>query len=329
MRKISVVTPVYNGASFIAEAIESLLNQTSPYWEHIIVDDGSNDDTAEVVSIYAKSDTRIRLIRQTNSGPAIARGTGVKHATGDFVTFLDADDILHKDAIEIFNRDISAYCNDITIYSHEEGWKYFPQTISTDDYIVAALKQEFSTGPCCKLFRKDLLNEFVFDIPPRIKVAEDWLINIRIAFNLDAYAKVRFSKDIVYTCRRTVNDKSLMKSFRPTKEYDDIFFNEFIHSIPDRGLDIYSNEIAGILLSAYHAKWRKVWYLPPEAKSSELYLLTKSFITQADYRCPLFANLELKTNNSFFRMLIDISERVIGVFNRCFIKKKFKYYEQI
>jgi glycosyltransferase involved in cell wall biosynthesis len=86
---ISVVIPAYNAAPYVSRAIESALAQTVPPLEVIIVDDGSSDDTAEVVAAYQP---RVRLLRQANGGPASARNHGVRESHGDWIALLDADD---------------------------------------------------------------------------------------------------------------------------------------------------------------------------------------------------------------------------------------------
>lgn len=90
--QFSVVLPTYNRAGLIARTIQSVLDQTWESWELIIIDDGSTDETAQVVSPFLK-DARIRYLRQTNSGQAVARNRGISTATGDYIAFLDSDDL--------------------------------------------------------------------------------------------------------------------------------------------------------------------------------------------------------------------------------------------
>lgn len=95
IQMVSIVTPCYNSAQYIAGAIESVLSQTYPFWEMIIVDDCSTDETFEIISKYQKQEKRIRVYKmQTNSGTAtVPRNYGIEKAEGEFIAFLDSDDI--------------------------------------------------------------------------------------------------------------------------------------------------------------------------------------------------------------------------------------------
>ncbi|MFT4216535.1 MAG: glycosyltransferase [Micropruina sp.] len=89
---MTVITPAYNVADYIAEAVTSVLAQTIPDFTYLIVDDGSTDGTAEVAEAAAGGDPRVRIIRQENQGSSAARNTGISLATTPFIAFLDGDD---------------------------------------------------------------------------------------------------------------------------------------------------------------------------------------------------------------------------------------------
>ena len=98
---ISIITPTYNCGNFIAETIESVLKQSYQNWEMIIVDDCSTDDTEEIVTKYVLHDNRIKYYKlERNSGAAIARNKAMELACGDYIAFLDSDDLWMEDKLE-------------------------------------------------------------------------------------------------------------------------------------------------------------------------------------------------------------------------------------
>lgn len=98
--KISVVIPFYNRVAWTIEALRSVLLQSHQQFEILLVDDGSTDDLAPLLD-FIKTDPRIQYIRQDNAGPAKARNNGVKHATGAYIAFLDADDLFYPEKLKI------------------------------------------------------------------------------------------------------------------------------------------------------------------------------------------------------------------------------------
>lgn len=97
---VSIITPCYNGAEYVRETIESVISQTYPEWEMIVVDDGSKDHSADIVREYEARDSRIRLVQQKNAGSAAARNNGIRRAEGQYIALLDADDLWHPDFLE-------------------------------------------------------------------------------------------------------------------------------------------------------------------------------------------------------------------------------------
>ncbi len=102
---VSVIIPCYNQAQFLNEAIESVLAQTYPHFEIVVVDDGSSDNTAEVAARYPG----VRYLRQENAGLAAARNSGLRHSSGSYLVFLDADDRLLPNALEAGVRCLQAH----------------------------------------------------------------------------------------------------------------------------------------------------------------------------------------------------------------------------
>ena len=98
---ISVVIPAYNAGQFLDEILESVLSQTYENWECIIVNDGSMDNTESIAKKWCERDTRFRYFYKENSGVSDTRNLGIKEARGEYIAFLDADDILTPDSLEV------------------------------------------------------------------------------------------------------------------------------------------------------------------------------------------------------------------------------------
>ena len=97
---ISIIIPVFNAEKYIEECINSILNQTYSKIEIIIINDGSTDNSEKICLELSKKDQRIKYIYQNNAGVTVARKTGVENATGEWISFVDADDILSPYAIQ-------------------------------------------------------------------------------------------------------------------------------------------------------------------------------------------------------------------------------------
>lgn len=105
---VSIIVPAYNSDKFISETLDSVIAQTYPHWECIVIDDGSTDNTKEIVAEYCKKDPRISYRYQENAGPSVARNHGIAHTTGEYILPLDSDDIIADTYLEkAVNRFIS------------------------------------------------------------------------------------------------------------------------------------------------------------------------------------------------------------------------------
>ena len=104
---ISVIVPVYNVEKYLEECLDSIQNQTFSNIEIILVNDGSSDNSKEICKKYCEQDNRFKLINQTNQGQSVARNTGVAASKGEFIAFVDSDDIIRQDYLEVLMRHMS------------------------------------------------------------------------------------------------------------------------------------------------------------------------------------------------------------------------------
>ncbi len=174
MPKISVIVPVYKAEKFIDECIGSVLNQTFSDFELILVDDGSPDNCGAICDDYATKDDRIKAFHQKNGGVCSARNTGLDHATGEYILFLDSDDYMPNDAIETLYNDAidnnagiavgRMFCDTEQPQTDNslEVWTGMEAMIKgTEDHPALY-------GCCTKLFKRDLIEDVRFVVGRRV-----------------------------------------------------------------------------------------------------------------------------------------------------------------
>lgn len=116
--KVSIIIPCYNNSRVIRETIDSVINQSYDNWEIICVDDGSDDNTCRIINDYSSKDHRIILLRRERmpKGGSVCRNIGIEHSKGEYLLFLDADDILHKDCLKIRIDKIAGSSLDFVVF---------------------------------------------------------------------------------------------------------------------------------------------------------------------------------------------------------------------
>lgn len=117
--RVSVIIPCFNAADFIGATIESVLRQTRPAAEILVIDDGSTDESARVLESFSD---RIRVLRKPNGGPASARNLGLRQATGDYLAFLDSDDLWEEEKLERQLAEFDAHPETGLLFS--EAWMF-------------------------------------------------------------------------------------------------------------------------------------------------------------------------------------------------------------
>lgn len=183
--KVSIIIPVYNGEVFIARALDSALAQTLKAFEVIVVDDGSSDGTRAIVEQYGQ---RVKYLYQSNKGPAAARNLGMKNARGEYIAFLDADDIwlpkkLEKQiALLEAKPDIGfVYCDNHFV---DDAGKTIPNYVRKvklmrGDILLDFFKEFFVMTPAL-VFRKSLQEKIGF-FNEKLMVGEDFDYILRLA----------------------------------------------------------------------------------------------------------------------------------------------------
>lgn len=205
----SVIIPCYNQARFLGEAIESVLTQTYPYFEIIVVDDGSTDDTATIAASF----DRVRCLKQRNRGLAVARNTGLKAAKGNYVVFLDADDRLLPNALKDGADSLGTNSECAFVYGHAkliaaDGSPLdIPDQVAVgDDYYLELLRHNYIWTAGAVMYRREVL-ESVGGYDPSVSGSADFDLNIRVA----RHFPVCSSNTLVIEYRR--HDESMSRDY--------------------------------------------------------------------------------------------------------------------
>ena len=183
MERISVIIPVYNAAETLPATVRAVLAQTYADLELLLVNDGSKDGSSGICDGF--SDHRVRVFHQENQGVSAARNLGLSRVTGKYITFLDADDIVPPDYLQVLhdtcqNVDI-AVCDVVSIQDAREIARFtHPDAVLTQrealDFLLT--RRRINSGPCAKPFRREVLLGLTF---PHLKAYEDILF-VRDAF---------------------------------------------------------------------------------------------------------------------------------------------------
>lgn len=197
MIRFSVVIPVYKVEEYLDQCVQSVLNQTYRHLEVILVDDGSPDRCGEMCDQWAQKDERIRVIHQENGGAAAARNNGIRHATGDYVIFLDSDDWwLSNDVLMLIARLLSETPVDVLNFNFQKifdgglGTAYFLESIPTSvhaenlSYLIT--NDLLVSGAWNKVIRLPLLKQYQLYFREGITSEDiDW--TLRLVMKADTF----------------------------------------------------------------------------------------------------------------------------------------------
>lgn len=186
MDLISIIVPVYNVEHYIDKCVESIVNQTYKNLDIILVDDGSTDSSPQKCDVWAKKDSRIRVIHKENGGVSSARNAGLTAAEGAFISFVDSDDYIAPNMVDIFR---SAMHDDVQFVScnyycvHETGaltskTRKKVRLSGTSSIVKSYLFEQIcSPSIWAKFYRKSVIENNGLQFDTSVKVGEDYLFN--------------------------------------------------------------------------------------------------------------------------------------------------------
>lgn len=220
--KVSIIVPIYNVEKFLDQCISSILNQTYKNLEVILVNDGSEDNSSNIMEKYLKEDNRIKIITKKNGGLSSTRNVGIDVSTGDYIMHVDGDDFINKDTIEnmvteIINskENIDVVVGDLELFYGNNKKKVWKDSLMEENKIYSGkdyLEKYFFLGKACysscnKLWKRELYIKNNIYHPTEISLGEDSNTVARLMINAEKIIKLNSS---VYNYR--INLNGMMKS---------------------------------------------------------------------------------------------------------------------
>lgn len=221
MIKVSIIVPIYNASNYLETCINSLLNQTLDDYEIILINDGSTDNSKEIIAYYEENYKKIKAFNKENGGQSSARNLGLAKAKGEYISFIDADDYientflekLYKNALEN-NSDIS-FCN--YYFVNEKITKHKDYVINNYNHVTNNEYLLTDPAPWNKLFKKSFLNKINFKFIEGI-IYED----LASIFSLAKYnIKISYVNECLYYYVKS--GESTMRKKEYNSKYEDIF----------------------------------------------------------------------------------------------------------
>ena len=223
---VSVIVPIYNAEKYLNECISSILSQSYKDFELILIDDGSTDKSQNICNEFAKKDLRITVVHQGNSGVSAARNNGLKNAKGEFVAFVDSDDYVEKNWLELLVKAITTEEADIAVCGMkiDKQERILSKSSEAKENILLDLQKcglMYSTFN--KLYRRNLIHS---DFTDGLKFGEDLLFNLEYFKNIKTIAIV--SQALCFY--RKDNPMSATANFREDKFKDILYLYKKTHN---------------------------------------------------------------------------------------------------
>lgn len=244
---ISVIVPVYKAESYLHRCVDSILAQTFSDFEVLLIDDGSPDKSGEICDEYALKDSRVRVFHKENGGVSSARNLGLDNAVGDFVMFVDSDDWIVSDCLELCIKEIFENELDALQFGFVQVWNDSKSyRIKNGTYILSGKQylqtRNFNVAVWAGVYKRNIIEEYNLRFPSQLKLAEDQIFTLsffryvqRIKYlekslyyylqREDSAVHNSKSKDMLLSCKKLIE---LSKEWPPSKSFIDKMIVNFI-----------------------------------------------------------------------------------------------------
>ena len=258
MPKISIIIPVYNVEKYLSQCLDSIINQTFKDFECICVNDGSKDNSLNILQEYSKKDNRIKIVSQENKGVSIARNVGMKISKGKYISFIDSDDWICNDYLEVLYNNMEKFDYDIVICNHyfyySKDDKLVPvvydivinkETTSFDRFICGynrgavwarLYKREFLENNKMSFLENVVMEDYIFSIITYLSTKKVLFLNDNLYYYRKQTATIMSNYDKV-TISQFYNNFYLIKELRKRKinspAIENCFVRKFFHNLSD------------------------------------------------------------------------------------------------
>lgn len=259
---ISIIIPIYNVEKYVGRCIESVINQTYKNIEIILIDDGSTDSSKIICQKYTKEDSRIHYYFKKNGGVSLARNMGIEKSNGKFIQFVDADDYIEKNMVEVLYNNIIKYNADISTCNikkmDKNGKILFPiqhlgiHTYTKDEYIKNIYDEKmYYAYPINKLIKKEIIGNIRFD--EQVFNMEDILFILEITQNV---------KLVVYDGNEYLYNYVFRPDSASRKKYDEknLSILRPMNIIIDKYLNLFSENLKDDFILGYYLESLKAYY---------------------------------------------------------------------
>lgn len=315
---VSIIIPAYKAGKYIDRCLKSIILQTHKNIEIILVNDGSPDDTGILLDEYAKKDKRIKVIHKPNGGVSSARNEGLKHATGNFICFVDIDDEIKPDYVKCMYDALIKHNADISICSlisegknnsfsieglpHEQLF-IFPDSL--DDFINVYNSGVFMP-PYCKLYKKEKITN---GFPEYTNYGEDEIFNLQYFSNIKSAIVVPNPQYIYYLNESSLSHKDGIE-----------LINKRITNLKIR---------QSLLNSIYGENSKNANYLTSKFLIRHIFGIIEEKIISKTKTKEIIESLENITKNKDVQFALNIypkhiNDKKTNLIWRCLRKKQFK-----
>lgn len=269
--KFSIIIPCYNIEKYISKTLESVFNQTYQSFEIILIDDGSKDNTGKILDDYSKKDKRIKVVHKENEGVSVARNIGIENAVGEYIYFLDGDDLIENNLLkradevfknnkaEIFSFGFNMVYKNGEIKRKYSSEKYNNQIIKSKEFLSLFFTKKIGQHMCSFIVKRELVQNKIF-FTKGLERGEDLEFQIKMLLgdNLVYYDKTPFFKyvsrdgsvvqskvklnifnflEVLENFRKDIKDEKLKKDL----EY--FFVTYYFYTLKEMVLKGYTEEV--------------------------------------------------------------------------------------